>query len=96
MRRLKLPERRVIISQTLETIRFLRIQSSGIGRYVDIMVESGLFYYVCTEYSRYQVTIMPQRNISDSSYRGADKSSVRPGRKQVTATEDFELHILYL
>ena len=29
-------------------------------------------------------------------YRGADKSLVRPGRKQVTATEDFEFHIFYL
>jgi hypothetical protein len=26
-------------------------------------------------------------------YRGADKSLVRPGRKQATATEDFDVHI---
>ena len=25
--------------------------------------------------------------------RGADKSLARPGRKQATATEDFEFHI---
>jgi len=29
-------------------------------------------------------------------YRGADKSLARPGRKQATATEDFECHISYL
>jgi hypothetical protein len=29
-------------------------------------------------------------------YRGADKSLDRPGRKQATATEDFEYHISYL
>jgi hypothetical protein len=29
-------------------------------------------------------------------YRGADKSLARPGRKQATATEDFEFHIFYL
>ena len=29
-------------------------------------------------------------------YRGADKSLVRPGRKQATATEDFDVHISYL
>jgi len=29
-------------------------------------------------------------------YRGADKSLVRPGRTQVTATEDFDVHISYL
>jgi hypothetical protein len=29
-------------------------------------------------------------------YRGADKSVARPGRKQATATEDFEFHISYL
>ena len=28
--------------------------------------------------------------------RGADKSLAQPGRKQVTATEDFEFHISYL
>jgi hypothetical protein len=29
-------------------------------------------------------------------YRGADKSLARPGRKQATATEEFEFHISYL
>jgi hypothetical protein len=28
--------------------------------------------------------------------RGADKSLVRPGRKQATATEDFDFHISYV
>jgi hypothetical protein len=31
-----------------------------------------------------------------SHYRGADKSLARPGRKQATATEDFEFHLSYL
>jgi hypothetical protein len=31
-----------------------------------------------------------------TKYRGADKSLARPGRKQPTATEDFEFHISYL
>jgi len=30
------------------------------------------------------------------SYKGADKSLARPGRKEATATEDFEFHISYL
>ena len=29
-------------------------------------------------------------------YTGADKFLARPGRKQITATEDFEFHISYL
>jgi len=29
-------------------------------------------------------------------YKGADKSLARPGRKQITATEDFDFHISYL
>jgi len=33
---------------------------------------------------------------SDSKYRGADKSLARPGRKQATATEDFDVYIFYL
>jgi hypothetical protein len=31
-----------------------------------------------------------------SFYKGADKSLARPGRKQATATEDFDVHIPYL
>jgi hypothetical protein len=30
------------------------------------------------------------------NYRGADKSLARLGRKQATATEDFDFHISYL
>ena len=29
-------------------------------------------------------------------YRGGDKSLARPGRKQATATEDFDFNISYL
>jgi len=29
-------------------------------------------------------------------YSGTDKSLARPGRKEATATEDFEFHISYL
>jgi hypothetical protein len=29
-------------------------------------------------------------------YRGADNSLARPGRKQATVTEDFDVHISYL
>ena len=34
--------------------------------------------------------------LSDRLYRGADKSLARPGRKQATATEEFDVHISYL
>jgi hypothetical protein len=37
-----------------------------------------------------------QRNMQYKKYRGADKSLARPGRKQATATEDFDFHISYL
>ena len=33
---------------------------------------------------------------NSSLHRGADKSLARPGRKQGTATEDFDFHISYL
>jgi len=54
----------------------------------------------CSTGSRVQV--VPRRPSGpihirhNSSYRGADKSLVRPGRKQATATEDFVVHISYL
>jgi len=37
-----------------------------------------------------------RKPMSQCEYRGADKSLARPGRKQATATEDFEFHISYL
>jgi hypothetical protein len=40
--------------------------------------------YIWTDYK----TQRRQKN-----YRGAVKSLARPGRKQATATEDFEFHI---
>jgi len=43
-----------------------------------------------------QVRGVVATHVFDSIYRGADKSLARPGRKQATATEDFDFHIYYL
>jgi len=34
--------------------------------------------------------------MADLERLGADKSLARPGRKQATATEEFEFHVSYL
>jgi len=34
---------------------------------------------------------LPTQMCATDKYRGADKSLTRPGRKQATATEDFDL-----
>jgi len=39
---------------------------------------------------------MVVQNNDTMVYRGADKSLVRPGRKEATATDDSEFHISYL
>ena len=50
----------------------------------------------------YHDTVTNGENFNNKSavllinYRGADKSLARPGRKQATATEDFEFHTSYL
>ena len=36
------------------------------------------------------------KDLSATLYSGGDKSLALPGRKQATATEDFEFHISYL
>jgi hypothetical protein len=36
------------------------------------------------------------KDLSAPIYRGADKSLARAGRKQATATENFDLHISFL
>ena len=43
--------------------------------------------YICVRMYVYTIIYM---------YRCADKSLVRPGRKQATATQDFDVHISYL
>jgi hypothetical protein len=34
-------------------------------------------------------------SFTERTYRGADESLAQPGKKQATATEDFEFHISY-
>ena len=43
-------------------------------------------------------TVDPSRfpRTLEQAYRVAGKSLARPGRKQATATEDFDVHISYL
>jgi hypothetical protein len=49
------------------------------------------------EYHRHHPVVVYLTGMSQLiKYRGADKSLARPGRKQTTATEDFEFHISYL
>jgi hypothetical protein len=43
---------------------------------------------------RYKMREMSHKYIH--IYRGADKSLARPGKKQATATEDFDVYISYL
>jgi len=56
---------------------------------------NGDFYCYCSSMrilgSRY-----PRNFFLFGIYRGAGKSLARPGRKQATATEDFDVHISYL
>ena len=40
--------------------------------------------------------LLPSNDPISIKYNGADKYLTRPGRKQATATEDFEFHISYL
>jgi restriction endonuclease S subunit len=49
------------------------------------------YYYCCYYYYYYYYYYY-----CNYFYRGVDKSLARPGRKQVTATEDFDIHISYL
>jgi hypothetical protein len=54
-----------------------------------------LTYYLSADFSSWFRLKGKSRKTFDI-YRGADKSLAQPGRKQVTATEDFDFHISYL
>jgi hypothetical protein len=49
-----------------------------------------------TDWDPWLISHLWQFYIFWTVYRGADKSLARPGRKQATATEDFEFPISYL
>ena len=51
---------------------------------------------ISTIYLYIYIYIYNKTSIQRNILRGADKSLVRPGRKQATATEDFDLHTSYL
>jgi len=41
-------------------------------------------------------TMVARKPLNFTLYSGADKSLARPGRKQATATEYFDVHTYYL
>ena len=68
----------------------IEIFLSGTSRYRADM-------HICEVYGKYLgLTEIEGRMSYNLNYRGADKSLARSGRKQATATEDFEFHISYL
>ena len=62
----------------------------GCGRKVGVVSDLAslrfLYYYPCYHHCAGYLQLRG----------GTDKSLARPGRKQATATEDFEFHISYL
>ena len=65
-------------------------------RYINTLREMCLFFFVIIQRDFIKFGIgccAGQSSMISFVYRGADKSLARPGRKQATATEDFEFHI---
>ena len=79
-------------SRTKSTsLRFSNFNLNSIGKITSVK------YIAYNPYFHLLLTIILVSSFAiDVTYRGADKSLARPGRKQATATEDFEFHISYL
>jgi hypothetical protein len=60
--------------------------------YNAIYGHQNLFIFPFREGKIYNIS----HHLAGPCYRGADNYLARPGRKQATATEDFEFHISYL
>ena len=71
----------VLISQSLRAYRM---------QFYDLMVENRQLSLQSPYLVRYELFA------AIKNYQGADKFLARPGRKQATATADFEFHISYL
>jgi hypothetical protein len=67
---------------------------------VDTLTKHSLSLLTHTQYiifiAFFTETMVTRTRINVPLYRGADKSLARSGKKQATATEDFEFHISYL
>jgi len=50
----------------------------------------------CREFLDSENRLASQKGLCCMKYRGADKSLARPGRKQATAAEDFDIRVSYL
>jgi hypothetical protein len=70
-----------------------------------VLCELGLFdelviavlYEPCLLGTQQHVVVLTLHETApETTYRGADKSLARQGRKHATATEDFDVHISYL
>jgi hypothetical protein len=57
--------------------------------YNAIYGRQNLFIFPFREGKNYNIS----HHLAEPCYRGADNSLAGPGRKQATATEDFEFHI---
>ena len=53
-------------------------------------------YWLISEHSTLPTNSILSHDELRELYRAADKSLARPGRKQATATEDFNFYISYL
>ena len=51
---------------------------------------------ISTIYIYIYIYVYNKTSIKRNILRGADKSLAQPGRKQATATTDFDVHVCYL
>jgi hypothetical protein len=62
------------------------------------VIGARIFENIVISFSRVEMSRQKSfiEDVKYALYRVADKSLARPGRKQATATEDFDVHISYL
>jgi hypothetical protein len=73
-----------------------QLQIVGQHRGYRFLVTNFWIYFDILRYQYLCLKVLDALNRLLSKYRGADKSLARPGKKQATATEDFDVHISYL
>ena len=71
---------------------FLKVEA--VSRFEPL--DNTVLQHTVSHYRSQSLVIFRSGSHSLVHYKGADKSLARPGRKQATATEDFDVHISYL
>jgi hypothetical protein len=76
--------------------RVRKVRLHSINKFINSPCSRSCFEYIDSGYFLLTQSLCLHKIINIMKYRGADKFLAQPVRRQVTVTEDFDVHISFL